>query len=138
MQKLATALLLAAGLMVTPAAHAQSWGGYERGGDYRGYNQGNRGNYGYDRRSDRNYALSVTCSGQRARTLENRLQEEYREREIGQWDASRMQRSIDRLQNQAWRECREGDWRAVWNISLQYDQIGNWIDREAHGRWRGR
>ena len=129
MRKLGTAILLSAGLLVSPAAHAQSWGGYV--GKAPTY-------YGYDRQGgawDR--GSRGVCSGWRAHSLEAKLRHEYRENQIDRWDAMRIQRQIDRLEQRQYRECQEGDWRAVQRISFQYDQIDRWIDQQAHGRWGG-
>jgi hypothetical protein len=115
--------------LVSPAAHAQSWGVYV--GNGRGYN----GYDGYDRRGDWRRGGSSVCSGQRAHSLEAKLRHEYRENEIDRWDAMRIQRQIDRLEQRQYRECQEGDWQAVQRISFQYDQIDRWIDQQAHGDW---
>jgi len=129
MQKFGTALVVAAGLLASPSANAQSWGVYIGSGPR--YYQPDR-HFGWnDRRID------AVCSGQRARMLENRLRHEDDEGEIDDEDLDRIHNAIDRLEDKQDHECREGDWRNVRNISYQYDQIGAWIDREAHGRWRG-
>ena len=128
MRKLGTAILLAAGVMVSTAANAQSWGVYV--GNSPGY-------YGYNRQGDWDDGVNAVCSGQQARALEARLRHEYDENEISGWDAARINRQIDRLERKQVHECREGDWRALRNISYQYSQIGQWIDQQAHGRWRG-
>jgi len=130
MRKIATAVLLVAGMMVAPAAHAQSWGVYV--GNAPGYYGNGYGN-GYQRGWD---GVNAVCSGQRAYRLEARLRQEYQEGEIDWRDGARIQRSIDRLEDKQRHECREGDMRAIQNISYQYDRIGQWIDQEAHGRWR--
>lgn len=127
MQKIAAAALLAAGLMVSPAAHAQSWGVYVGNG---------HSGFGYQRGWDN--GINSVCSGQRGYSLEARLRQEYREGEIDGRDADRIQRRIDKLEDKQRHECREGDWRAIQKIAGQYDQIGQWIDQEAHGRWRDR
>ena len=128
MRKLGTAILLGAGLLASTAASAQSWGAYV--GNSRGY-------YGYDRRGDNdwNNGARGVCSGQRPRSLEAKLRHEFREGEISRWDAMRINRQIDRLEQRQDRECSEGDWRAIQRISFQYDQIEQWIDQEAHGGW---
>ncbi|MGZ3172069.1 MAG: histidine kinase [Croceibacterium sp.] len=127
MRKIATAILLGAGLMAAPAAHAQSWGVYV--GNAPGYDRYGRGDW---QRGD-----GGVCSGQRAHALEAKLRHEYRENEISDWEATRMQRQIDRLEQKQYRECREGDWRAVQRISFQFDQIDRWIEQRAHGGWDG-
>ncbi len=135
MYKIAAAALLAAGIMVSPAAHAQSWGVYVGNAPgYYGY--GNGYGYGYRYRPGWDNGINAVCSGQRAYALENRLRHEFQEGEIEGWQASRIQRSIDRLERKQREECREGDWRAIQSISYQYNQIGRWIDQQAHGRWR--
>jgi hypothetical protein len=129
MRKIATAVLLTAGLLVSPAANAQSWGGHSGYGQrYGGYDR--RGGYWNNRARD-------VCSGQRARSLKAKLRHEYREGEIDGYTAERLNRQIDRLQRKQYHECREGDWRAIRNISFQYNRIDRWIDQRAHGRWRG-
>ncbi|HEY7805826.1 MAG TPA: histidine kinase [Croceibacterium sp.] len=132
MRKIATAVLLAAGMMAAPAAHAQSWGVYV--GNSPGYN-GNGYGYGNGYQRGWDNGVNAVCSGQRAYRLEARLRQEYREGEIDGRDGARIQRSIDRLENKQRHECCEGDWGAIRNISYQYDQLDQWIDQEAHGRW---
>lgn len=131
MRKITTAILLGASLLAAPAAHAQSWGVYV--GNARGYDGYGRDGWQDDwRRGD-----GGVCSGRRAHELEAKLRHEYREHEISGWDAARMQRQIDRLEQKQYRECREGDWRAVQRISFQFDQIDRWIEQRAHGGWGG-
>jgi hypothetical protein len=129
MRKIGLAVLLASGLLVSPDANAQSWGGYS------GYGQG----YGaYDRLGGYwNNGAGDVCSGQRARSLEAKLRHEYNEGEIDGYAAERLSRQIDRLERKRYHECREGDWNAIRNISFQYNRIDQWIDQRAHGRWRG-
>ncbi|HSQ95232.1 MAG TPA: hypothetical protein VLM18_03915 [Croceibacterium sp.] len=128
MRKIGTAILLGAGLLVSPAAHAQSWGVYA--GNARGYD-------GYDQHGDWQRGGAGVCSSERAHSLEAKLRHEYRENEIDRWDAMRIQRKIDGLERKQYRECREGDWRAVQRISFQFDQIDRWIEQQAHGEWGG-
>jgi hypothetical protein len=131
MRKLGTAILLAAGALLSTAANAQSWGVYiGNTPDYYGHD-------GYGRQGVWDDDVNATCSGQRARALEWRLRHEYEENEISGWDADRINRQIDRLERKQDHECQEGDWGAVRNISYQYRQIDQWIDQMAHGRWRG-
>lgn len=135
MHKLGTTIVLLAGFMVSPSANAQSWGVYIGNGprNYQG-----PGYYQSDRRFGWNDGrINAVCSGQRAQMLEDRLRHEDDEGEIDDDDLDRIHGAIDRLEDKQDHECREGDWRGVRNISYQYDQIGAWIDREAHGRWRG-
>lgn len=115
------------------AAQAQSWGVYVGNGPaYGGYRQGWGGGWGGDDRMMRS-----VCSGERAYRLEDRLRHEEAEDEIDPRTAGRIHAAIDRLEDRQRHECAEGDWRSVRDISFRYDQIGQWIDGEAHG-YRGR
>ena len=52
--------------------------------------------------------------------------------------ADRIHSAIDATEDRARHECREGDWRAVANISNRYDRIAGWIRAEGNDGWRGR
>ena len=126
-----TMLVLLAGTaaVMGSAAQAQSWGVYVgTGPGYGPYRQG----WGGDDRMMRS-----VCSGERAYRLEDRLRHEENEDEIDPRTARRIHGAIDRLEDRQRHECAEGDWRSVRDISVRYDQIGQWIDGEAHG-YRGR
>jgi len=123
-----TLTLVAAGTLLAmgTAAQAQSWGVYIGQGP------------GYDRyrggwRDDDRMIRSV-CSGQRADKLERRLMHELDEGEIAPRQARRIHDAIDRLEDRQRHECDEGDWRSVRDIAYRYDQVGQWIENEAHGR----
>ncbi|MGZ2876751.1 hypothetical protein AAEQ99_28875, partial [Pseudomonas aeruginosa] len=75
----------------------------------------------------------AVCSGARAHWLEERLRHEVDEQEIGRFDAVRIHRAIDALEDRQRHECAEGDRRSVYDIAQRYNGIGQWIDREAHG-----
>lgn len=112
------------------AAQAQSWGVYVGNGP--AYGPYRHGWVGGDA------MMRSVCSGERAYRLEDRLRHEENEDEIDPRTASRIHGAIDRLEDRQRRECAEGDWRSVRDISYRYDQIGQWIDGEAHGyreRW---
>jgi len=128
MRIIGTAILLAAGILVSQAANAQSRDGYGGYGQRYG---------GYDRPGYWNNGANGVCSGQRAHSLEAKLRHEYSENEIDGRTAERINRQIDKLERKQNHECREGDWNSVRNISFKYDQIEQWIDRLAHGGWRG-
>ena len=119
------AIVLASGLLASPAAHAQSWGRY--GGYEDGYHRHFRD---YDPDSG---LVRAVCSGQRAHMLEARLGHEVDEGEIDERDARRIHAEIDRLEDKQRHECAEGDWRAVRAIAARYDRVGDWIGRWAHG-----
>jgi len=78
------------------------------------------------------------CSGRRAQMLEGWLN---RKVEYGTIDADRADRihsAIDRLEDRARHECREGDGRAIGDISERYDRIGAWIRSSGEDEWRDR
>lgn len=128
------AVLAGTAATVGTAAQAQSWGVYVGNGPgYGGYRQGWSGGWGGDDR-----VMRSVCSGERAYRLEDRLRHEEGEDEIDPRTARRIHRAIDRLEDRQRHECAEGDWRSVRDIAIRYDQIGQWIDGEAHGyreRW---
>lgn len=130
LSRLGMALLTGAMLVGGTAAQAQSWGVYVGNGP--GYGRGRHGWGGGDG------MMRAVCSGDRAYRLEDRLRHEENEDEIDPRTARRIHETIDRLEDRQHRECAEGDWRSVRDISYRYDQIGQWIDGEAHGdrgRW---
>ncbi|HSR01019.1 MAG TPA: histidine kinase, partial [Sphingomicrobium sp.] len=98
MRKFGATVLIAAGVLVSSAANAQSWGVYvENAPGYHGYDQ---------RGEDWDNGFRAVCSGQRARSLEAKLSHEAGEDEIDDWDAARIHRQIDRLEQKQDRECR--------------------------------
>ncbi len=135
MRTIIAAAALVASLASAGAAGAQNWNypaqdrGRERsdgfGSEYRGENGGGYGG---------GYARQI-CSGQRAFALEAKLQREWREGEIDPRAARRIKDQIDRLEDKQRDECREGDWRELREISVRYDRIEQWIEREAHSDW---
>ncbi|WP_298192257.1 histidine kinase [Novosphingobium sp.] len=137
---LTTALALGSALAIGGAASAQDWRGpgygYGYGSGYGGYQRDPREQGQIDR-----YLVDSTCSGQRAYLLENRLRREVGSGQIDRRTASRIQRSIDDLQDHERHECRERDFASARDIGKSYIQIRAWIDREsgrypAGGYWR--
>ena len=125
MRALMGVAVIAAGLTLSSATQAQSWGirfGYGRPmqADW----QGQR-------------TAEAVCSGQRAGMLEQRLHHEVDEGDIDPGIADRIHEAIDRLEDHQHRECDEGDWRSIGRIAERYDGIEGWINGEARrSQWR--
>lgn len=129
MRKFMSVVALGLGLVTSGSAYAQSWGVYVgTGGGYPRH-------YRDDDDDDR--LAQFICSGQRAHGLEDRLRHEVDEDEIDPDEADRIHGAIDSLEDRQRHECAEGDRRSIYEIAARYDRIGQWIDNEAHGRWRG-
>lgn len=128
MRKVLIAAILGAGLFTSASANAQSWGIYI----------GNGGEYAprYRQFDDDDRLARSICSGQRAHSLEDRLDHEEDEDEIDEDTARRIHSTIDRLEDRQRHECAEGDWPAIRDIAFRYDRIGQWINAEAHGGWQ--
>ena len=125
MRKMVYGLLIGSGLLAASAASAQRWDPYY-GGRSDIYSPGGFG-YGGD-----------VCSGQRAHRLERWLENKVRSGGIDDRRADRIHSAIDANEDRARHECREGDWRAVAEISNRYDRIAGWISAESGDRWRDR
>lgn len=126
MRKLVYGLLIGSGLLAASAASAQRWDPYY-GDRSDGYSSGGFGYGGGD-----------VCSGRRAHMLERWLDRKVETGSIDDRRADRIHSAIDATEDRARHECREGDWRAVANISNRYDRIAGWIRAEGNDGWRGR
>jgi hypothetical protein len=124
MRKLVYGLLIASGLLAASAASAQRWDPYaDRAVSYSG------GGFGYG---------GDVCSGRRAHMLERWLERKVETGSIDDRRADRIHSAIDGTEDRARRECREGDWRAVANLSNRYDRLAGWIRAEGNDGWRDR
>lgn len=126
MRKLIYGLLIGSGLLAASAASAQRWDPYYAG-RADNYSPGGFGYGGGD-----------VCSGRRAHRLERWLENKVRSGGIDDRRADRIHSAIDANEDRARHECREGDWRAVAEISNRYDRIADWIHAESDDRRRDR
>jgi hypothetical protein len=124
MRKLLCALLIGSGLAGATAANAQRWGPY-------GTPSSSYGASGYG-------SADGVCSGRRAHMLEGWVDRKVEDGRMDPDRADRIHSAIDRLEDKARHECREGDWRAIGNISERYEQIGYWIRSAGDDGWRDR
>lgn len=126
MRKMAFALLIGSGILGATAAGAQRWNPYY-GNPASGY-----ASSGYR-------SVDGVCSGGRAQMLEGWLDRKVEEGSIDSDNADRIHSAIDRAEDKARHECREGDWRATDEISARYDRIASWIrsagDDDRRDRW---
>jgi len=125
MRKLVYGLLIGSGLLAASAASAQRWDPYY--GDRADIYSSGGFSYGGD-----------VCSGRRAHGLERWLDRKVETGDIDYGRADRLHSAIDATEDRARHECREGDLRAVANISRQYDRIAGWIGASGGNRWRDR
>jgi hypothetical protein len=125
MRKLVYGLLIGSGLLTASAASAQRWdpGYWGRADSYSSSGLG--------------YAGDV-CSGRRAHRLERWLNNKVEAGGMDDRRADRIHSAIDETEDRARHECREGDWRAIADISNRYDRIAGWIRAETYDRWRDR
>jgi hypothetical protein len=125
MRKLVFGLLIGSGLLAASSASAQRWDP----GSWGGADSYSPGGFGY---------AGDICSGRRARMLERWLDRKVETGSIDDRRADRIHSAIDRTEDHARHECREGDWRAIADISNRYDRIAGSIRSEGYDRWRDR
>jgi len=121
MRKIIFALLVAAGSLSAAAASAQEWAPY---GGRPAYYAAGRGGSGDD-----------VCSGRRAHMLEGWVGRKTAEGAIDPDRADRFHAEIDRLEDRARHECREGDWRGIQHISDRYASIEGAVRAAGRDRW---
>jgi hypothetical protein len=123
MKKLVGSLLLA-GLVCSTPLLAQEW------------REGRWDRDGYGDRSPRDYSHHATCESNRAQRLYFRIRREVRERDLDWQTARDIRAAVERTADWERRACVRGinDYQAA-RIDRQYDRIEDQLRREIRGGW---